>query len=210
MSVSSQATSASPSDWKLSPDVWVMLRPASAYQELAALPDVGGKWRAVRRPLFFAFIIGCGISLVTSQRLSLRLVADGFINVSILLLGQTGVLALVLGRKRTISFSRAVDLFFAGYGLWLLWFVCYSALWAFAPPLEASTWAASRAMFLAAVPVAIWSAYIDYCFFRRVIQWTPENIVRPLLLQWLLSWSLSIFIFGGGPLWSEHMRMFGR
>jgi hypothetical protein len=187
-----------------------MLRPATAYQELGALPDAGGKWCAVRRPLFFAFIIGCGISFITSQRLSLRLVADGFINVNILLLGQIGVLAIVLGRKRTIPFSRAVDLFFAGYGPWSLWFFCYSTLWAFAPPLEASTWAASRAMFLAAIPVAIWSAYIDYCLFHHVIQWTPKQIVRPLLLQWLLSWILTIFIFGGGPLGSEQTRMFSR
>lgn len=210
MSLSPQGTSALAPTRKLSPDIWVMLRPASAYQKLAALPDGSGKWGALRRPVFFAFLIGCMISLVTSQRLSLRLVADGFVNASIMLLAQIGVLALVLWRNRTITFSRAVDFFFAGYGPWSLWILCYSALWAFALPLEASVWAASRAILLAAIPVAIWSGYIDYCFFRRAIQWTPENTVRPLLLLWLLSWSVSIFIFGGGPLWSEHMRMFGR
>lgn len=210
MSVSPQANSAAAPAWKLSPDIWVMLRPASAYQKLAAQPDAGEKWTALRRPAFLAFLIGCMISLVTSQRLSLRLVADGFVNASIMLLAQIGVLALVLWRNRTVPFSRAVDLFFAGYGPWSLWVLCYAALWAFASPLSASAWAASRVVFLAAIPVAIWSAYIDYCFFRRAIQWTAENTVHPLLLLWLLSWSVSIFIFGGGALWSEHMRMFGR
>jgi hypothetical protein len=193
-----------------SPDLWVMLQPAAAYKWLAGLAAGRGKWIALRRPLFIAFLLGCMISLLTSQSLALRLVADGAINASFILLGQIFALAVVRGRERTVPFSRAIDLFFAGYGPWSLWILVYSALWAFASPLQASTWAGSRAMFWAAAPVALWSGYVDYCFFRCVLQRSPERAARALLLQWAISWSLTIWIFGGGPLWSEHMRMAGR
>jgi hypothetical protein len=193
-----------------SPDIWVMLQPAAAYKWLVGLPAGKGRWIALKRPLFVAFLLGCMISLVTSQSLALRVVADAAINASFILLAQIVALAVVRGRERTVLFSRAIDLFFAGYGPWALWILVYSALWAFASPLHASTWAGSRAMLSAAVPVALWSGYIDYCFFRFVLQRSPERAVRALLLQWLISWSLTIWIFGGGPLWSEHMRMLGK
>jgi hypothetical protein len=208
LSAISRSTTTPRSAW--SPDIWVMLQPAAAYQWLARLPASEESSSALRRPLFVAFLLGCMVSLITSQRLALRLVADGAINASFILLGQIGALALVWRRERVGSFARAIDLFFAGYGPWSLWILSFSAVWAFASPMQAFAWTGSRWHWFTVVVAAAWSGYIDLRFFQCVLQRSAERAARDLLLQWAISWSVAIVIFGGGPLWSEHMRMFGR
>jgi hypothetical protein len=53
---------------------WVMLHPAAAFRKLAQQRSDGGRWLALRRPLLVAFVFGCTMSLITSRRLTLRLV----------------------------------------------------------------------------------------------------------------------------------------
>ena len=50
----------------------VMIEPRSAFAALVR-QRAGGIWLAAKRPLLLAFLIGCTISLVTSQGLNLRL-----------------------------------------------------------------------------------------------------------------------------------------
>jgi hypothetical protein len=196
--------------WALSPEIWLMLRPAAAYQWLADSPDGKERWIAVRRPLFIAFLFGCMVSLVTSQRLTLRHVAGGGVNASFLLLGQIAALAIVCGRDRKISFSRTVDLFFAGYGPWTLWILVFSAVWAFTSTRHAFNFGGAGSILPTAGLVAIWSLYIDYRFFERVLQRSRARAVWDVMRLWAMCWSVSIVIFGWGTVWSEHMRMLDR
>jgi hypothetical protein len=202
--------SATASRWPWSPGAWVMFSPTAGYQALAGRPADQGRWSALRRPLFVAFLLGCMVSLATSQCLTLRHVAGGAVSATFLLLGQIAALALVCHGQRRLSFSRVVDLFFMGYGPWSLWILCFSAAWAFVPPADAFAWVGMGAILPTAAAAAIWSCYIDFCFFRRVLQRTPAGAAWDLVRLWVITWSLSIVIFGGGPLWSEHMRMLGR
>ena len=41
-------------------------------------------------------------------------------------------------------------------------------------------------------------------FLWRVLRRRPARAAWDALLLWAISWSVSIVIFGGGPLWSEH------
>lgn len=207
---SSPSKSALPFGLVWSREVLVMLRPMEAYRWLARLPTDESKWKALRRPLYFAFLLGCMVSLVTSQRLTLRLVAGGASSASIVVLAQIGALAVICRRARMLSISRAINLFFMGYGPWTLWILCFSAVWAFGSPLAAFSLAGSRTILQTVSLVALWSAYIDYCFVRCVLQRNPMDAARDLLLQRAISWSLAMVIFGGGPLWSEHMKMFAK
>jgi hypothetical protein len=209
----SSSRSAMPPRWAWSPEIWVMVRPAAAYRYLAGAeghPADDARWSALRRPMFVAFVLGCMVSLVTSQRLTLRHVADGTINASLILLGQIAALAVLRGRERTLSFSRAIDLYFMGYGPWLLWILGFSAAWSFASPVQAFASGGMRTILPAACVAAIWSGYIDFCFFERVLQRSAARAAWDLMRLGVISWSVSIVIFGGGPLWSEHMRMLGR
>jgi len=107
------------------------------------------------------------------------------------------------------SFSRSVDLFFTGFGPWLLWLLSFAAIWSFASPVNAFRWSGPRWDLYVVGALALWSGYIDFCFFRYVFQTTPQRAARCLLMQRAISWTLAVIIFGGGPLRSEIVRSFG-
>jgi hypothetical protein len=201
----------SASPW--SSDLQVMLRPAASYQELARLPGVPGKWLAVRRPLLFAFVLGCTVSFAASGRLTLRLVVPATIYAT--LVAVIEVVALMVVRPRTFSqamshsFCRSVELFFTGFGPWLLWLLGFAAIWTFASPVNAFRWAGPHWDLYVVGALALWSGYIDFCFFRYVFQTTPQRAVRCLLIHRAISWTLAVIIFGGGPLRSEIVRSLG-
>jgi hypothetical protein len=150
------------------------------------------------------------VSLIASQRLTFRHVAGGAISASCILVGQIAALAVLCGRERGLSFWRAIDLFFMGYGPWSLWILGVSAIWAFASPMQAFVWAGIRTILPTAGFAALWSGYIDFCFFRQVLHRRPGRSARDVLAMWAISWSIAIVIFGGGPLASESTRIFGR
>ncbi len=191
-----------------------MFHPSLAYDWLAEQPAVPGKWTTLRRPLFFALLLGCMVSLVASQRLTLRHVVGGAVGGSCVILAQILGLAIVRPREvrprdRTISLSRSIELFLAGYGPWMLWILAFSAVWAFASTLHAFRWAGSRTIATSFTMAAVWSAYIDFCFFKRVFRHAPGRAVWDLLLQRAISWTLSILIFGAAPLLPEIIRRLG-
>jgi hypothetical protein len=195
------------------PTLRVMLRPAASYQELSRLPVVSSKWLTVRRPLLFAFVLGCTVSFAASGRLTLRLVVPATIYAAFVVVIE--VVALMAVRPRTLSkarsqsFYRSVDLFFTGFGAWLLWLLSFAAIWTFASPVNAFRWAGPHWDLYVVGALALWSGYIDICFFRYVFQTTPQRAARCLLMQRAISWTLAVTIFGGGPLRSEIVRSLG-
>jgi hypothetical protein len=192
--------------------VQVMLRPATAYQELAGMSTVPTKWVAMRRPLLFAFILACTVSFAASGRLTLRLVIPATIYAMLEILIE--VLALAAVRVNAITntlptFSRSLQLFFAGFGPWLLWMATFGAIWALASPVNAFRWTGPRWDGYVLGALALWSCYIDFCFFRYVFQTTRRRAALDLFLQRAVSWTLAAIIFGGGSLWSELVRSLG-
>jgi len=191
------------------PEVRVMLRPSASYKRLLDQPEPG-KWSTFRRPLFVAFLAGCMFSLVASRQLTMRHVADGTINGILLLVGQ--IVALALTHRGTyISFSRTIDLFFAGFGPWLVWMLGMGAVWAFMPPIRAFVWAGGKPAILTSVClVTMWSGYIDFQFFRQVLGRTPGRAAWDLLQHRLIAWTIFLFIFGAGSLVPGAMEIFGK
>ncbi len=177
-----------------------MFRPGSAYATLARCPSEPARWRSVRRPLFLAFFLGCMVSLVTSQRLTLRLVAAGTLNLSFVPVVEIVGIFVTWHRRRVVSFSRSVDLFFLGHGPWALGMVAFAAIWAFATPEHAFLWTAPHRVWPLLVLALVWSGYIDYSFFRRVFERSRGQAILDVLTHRGISWSLGILIFGAGPL----------
>ncbi len=190
-----------------------MLRPTSAYRRLPELSVVPVKWRALRRPFLFALVLGCMVSFAASGRLTLRLVIPATIYAALVVLIEILALAVVrpkgLPETSSPSFPRALDLFFAGFGPWLLWLIAFAAVWALASPVNAFRWTGPRRDLYLVGGIALWSCYIDFCFFRQVFQATRGRAARDLLAQRAISWTLAIIIFGAGPLWSEIVRILG-
>jgi len=190
------------------PEVWVMLRPSAGYKRLLDQPEAA-RLSSFRRPLFVALFAGCMFSLVASRQLTLRHIADGTINGFFLLAGQIAALALTR-RGSEVSFSRAIDLFFAGFGPWLVWMLGISAIWAFTPPIHAFVRAGLPTILASVCLVTAWSGYIDFQFFRQVLRRTPGRAAWDLLQLRVIAWTIFIFIFGAGSLVPGAMEIFGK
>lgn len=190
-----------------SPDVRATFRPSQTYQDLAQEPGGSGKWILVRRPLFLALFLASMVSLIASQRLTLRLVATAAFNMSFIPLVEIAGLRAVWRPQRGLSFSRAVDVFFMGHGPWILWLLAYASIWTFFSPDHAFFWTAPRYIWVMFLLAIAWSACIDYCFFRQVFHLDRTEAVLDLFLQRAISWTLGILIFGADPLPPEITRI---
>src|SRR5689334_21316275 len=106
-----------------------MVHPAAALRDVAAGDAVGSVWRG---PLALACVWGVLTSALASGTLNVRLIADGAMSFAFVPLVQIAGLALAmrLGNRRAVPFSRAVDLFFAGNAPWLVWMAAQAGIYA--------------------------------------------------------------------------------
>jgi hypothetical protein len=200
-------TTSAPSTQVWSADARVTFRPSATYRELGQKGDSSGKWKLVRRPLFLALFLASMVSLIASQRLTLRLMITGAINMSFIPLVEFAGLRATWRRRYDIPFSRAVDLFFMSHGPWILWLLAYASIWAFASPDHAFFWTAPRFIWPTFIVAIAWSASIDYCFFREVFHRSRAQSAFDLCVQRAVSWTLGILIFGADPLAPELTRI---
>jgi hypothetical protein len=183
----------------------VLLNPAVAFREMAQERS-GGRWVLVRRPLLLAFTIGCAVSLLASGRLSVRLITDGAVSFAFVPVFEAAALAVVYqSGPRRIRFTQAVDLFFAGNAPWLLLAIALGAFFSVLAPTEIPRWwTAPPRMWVvdgAFVPVMLWSAYIDFHFFREAMGRPSGRAVRDVILQRAIAWSCAIAYFFGIAIW---------
>ncbi|MBZ5724048.1 MAG: hypothetical protein LAP87_03550 [Acidobacteriia bacterium] len=187
-----------------SPEAWVLLRPRAAWPRLAGFAAEGGRWLAWRRPLLFAFVLGCIVSLMTSGRVTLRLAGPATIYWTFVPLCEVASLAAVGARsRRKVPISRAIDLFFMGHGVWFLWLIGFAAVWAFCPAPHAFAWLSKPWVRYGPVFAAIaWSGYIDFWFFRSVFARTRAGAACALLAQRLICWSGALALFLAPSAWT--------
>jgi len=191
-------------------DAWVMVNPAAAYRFLAAQPLHRDIWLGLKRPLFVAFVLGCTVSLLASATLTPRLVGSASLYCCFVPFSETAALIAVCWRERyAVSFPRTIDAFFAGHGPWLLWLIGCCAIWGFLSPAQIfipfQVWFDG-----VAVIVVVWSAFIDFWFFRIVLGRSSAGAARALLAQRALSWALILLIFGQPAIAPEVASWFGR
>lgn len=156
-------------------------------------------WIALRRPLMTAFLLGCAVSLMTSERLTLRLVLPATVYWSFVPLCEIGSLA-VVARHRKLSLARTIDGFFESQTAWLLWLVALATVY---------RWVAKELWYGLAAAVFAWAAYRDYGFFRRVLERTQAQAARDLALQRGLSWGAALAIFVAPAGWQVVVSWFG-
>jgi hypothetical protein len=153
-----------------SEEVRVMLRPFRAYRALA---EEGWPARpapvAITRPLLTLFVIGAFVSLTSMGRLvpSQVVLTMGFWAFAPLL--QIAALALALRAARArVSFPRAVALYFAGHGPWLLFLLSIAGVCLLSPNVYATMMGLLQSGALPAllVVIAAWSAVLTWASFR--------------------------------------------
>src|SRR5215510_7729757 len=107
----------------LSPDVQVMLRPRRTFLELGKFSSGDSRWLFWRRPLFVLLVVCCSLSLMTSAKLSLHLVASTAIYWSFLPL--VAILGLMAAERDHLT-ADIVDRFFTGYGPTMFFVVAFA------------------------------------------------------------------------------------
>jgi hypothetical protein len=207
MGKSQNGVSARDPAWAGFPGVWAMMEPSTAYQWMAGLADEEGIWTGTRKPIFLAIVLGCVASLLAAERLTLRVAGSGTIYASFVPLVEILALFVVRPRNKTFSFSRAIDLFFTGHGPWILWLIGFAAFWTFTSPSQFFADSGVQLCLCAAGIAALWSGYIDFCFFRRIHGENRGKAMRSLVLHRAISWTVGFTIFGGGSLWPEIVRV---
>lgn len=178
----------------MSLDAWVLVRPAAAFQWLAAQPLSGGLRVAGRRPLLLTFVIGCAISLAATGTVTARLVGPPMLYWAFVPITEILALVAIVGRRRRIPLAVMVDRFFAGHAAWMLLLVSIAGLLAFAPP--AYWWMLLIRVSLIGLAIVVsWSAYIDFCFFRHVIGASPAAAARDVAVHRTITWLVVFSIF---------------
>ena len=163
-------------------------------------------WLCLKRPLFLSFFLGCTVSFLTSGTLTLRLIGPATLYWSFVPLIEIAALAAVCwSNRQNVRFPRLIDLFFRGYGPWLLWLVGMCAIWAsLSPSVKSFDGTVSIVWLGAGGSLAIgWSLYVDFSFFRSVMGRSPARAARDLALQRVISWSLIMSIIAAPTIWSD-------
>jgi hypothetical protein len=150
-------------------------------------------WIAARRPLAVALGIGCAASLMAHGTVTPRLALPAALYWSFVPLLQIAGLALILGKDFS---AEAIDDFFSGHGPWLLWLGAFAAFWAFVPgPVAYGKTGFPQVWYALAAVAAVWSAWLDFAFFRRIRRRSPKHAARDVLVQRLVCWPIGMIIF---------------
>ena len=158
-------------------------------------------WLLVRRPMLLAFVLGCGVSLLASGRLSPRLILDGAISFAFVPALEAVAFAVVyrLG-SRPVRFAPAMDLFFATNRPWLLMLVALAALGVFQSQRQVAIWSVPPRLWIlagAAVLAIAWSVYLDFAFFRRALQRSTAAAARDVIVLRGITWILgTVYLLG--------------
>ena len=176
-------------------DAWVMVAPRRAFQFAAAHRHGSGLWLAVRRPLFVAVVLGSMVSMLASGLLTARIALSATTYWTFVPIAETLALLLVAGRRfGRGSLAAAIDTFFAGHGPWTLFIIAVTGVLTFVP--AALWWTLLTGWLLVAMLVVmLWSAYIDFWFFRTVLSASRAAAIRDVLVQRLLTWTAVFLIF---------------
>jgi hypothetical protein len=181
-----------------SPEAQVLLRPSAAFRNLPR--DGSGLALLVGRPLLFALFIGFAVSALASGTFTVRLILDGAISFAFVPAIHVVALGILyrMARRVDLSFARAVDLFFNGNGAWLFWTIVVTTIGAVIPPRQIGPWLLPLlAGFL--VPL-FWSLWIDYHFFRSVMNRSAGEALRDLALQRAIAWVGVTIYFAGNSM----------
>jgi hypothetical protein len=166
-----------------------------------------------RRPLLLAFLLGCGVSMLASGRLTLRLIVDGTLSFAFVPLCELVAYAVVYRLQRGTRsiahpasasanvtadkeaghYAQAADRYFAGNTPWLWWLVALMAAAAILP--VRTTDLLPLVLMTSVIPIAL-SVRSDWRFFRRDGR-TRARAAADVVLQRAIAWSLATAYFFG-------------
>ena len=179
----------------------LLFQPGPTFRTLAKANDP--RVSLLRGPLRLLFFLACLVSFLASGTLNLRLLTDGAISFAFVPIIQVAALACT-GRsapRPSLTFTRRVDLFFAGFVPWLLWIIVVGAVLAIVPPQAQGDWL--KPIAIGCLLPLLWSLWIDFNFFRQVGPRTERGAMVDLLVQRGIGWTATLGYFLGVAAWPE-------
>jgi hypothetical protein len=147
------------------------------------------------------------MSLFTTGTLTARLVGPTTVYWAFLPFVELLALLVLIGRRgRPPSLPQAIDTFFAGHAPWTLLLVGIAATWAFLPPQRA--WELLTTLWVwTALLAVVWSARIDFCYFRTYLGASRRGALRDVLLWRALVWTAVLVVFAWPSLDAASVRV---
>ena len=162
-------------------------------------------WLLVRRPLLLALFLSSGVSLMSSGRLTQRLVVDGAVSFAFVPLVELAAFALVYRRRSgRLPSAHEVDRFFTTNTPWMLCVVALAALVSLQTPRDVGLWTFPPGVFapLSVIVLAIaWSAYRDVEYFRQSMRQATAAAARDAVLLRAIAWPAGAIYFVGIAMW---------
>jgi hypothetical protein len=190
-----------------SPDLHVMARPARTYAAALASPPPGA-WGFVRRPALVALVLGTATAVSSTGRLTLGLLASGFLCWSFVPLLQIATAAAIMRSPsaRSIPLAHRLDLWFMGHAPWSLWMVIAAAILAAAP----AGWHVEWRLIASAVIPIVWTSVIGVAFCRVVLGDPPAMASARTALHQAVTWTIALlYVAWAVALWPRVVAFFG-
>lgn len=179
----------------MSLDLRILLRPKTTLRGLAEAPLPSGFRIGCRRPLFLTVVLACLVSLAATSTLTARIALPSIPVWSyVAIVELLALYAVIYTRRDRLPLTRAIDLFFAGHAAWTLLLILIVALIASLPPVHWWT-ILIRVATTGMVAAIVWSAYIDFWFFRFVFGARPARAIGDVLIHRAVTWLAMFTIF---------------
>jgi hypothetical protein len=170
--------------------------PAARLQSARGVGEPPAAMTALRRPLFVALMLGCGVSMIASGRFTLRLVVDGTISFAFVPACELLAFAIVYAvARRAGSFAADADRFFASDVAWLWWMLLLMVAAAIIPAHRSGV---MDGPFLVTLPIPfVITAVKDYRLFHREWQASSAAAVSYVTLSRVVGWTAGTLYFLG-------------
>jgi hypothetical protein len=182
-----------PAGWSL--DAWAAVRPARAFAYLAVRPSSTGSWLTLRRPLLIAVVLGCVGSLLAAGTLTARIaISTAVFWAYVPLVEALAVVAVTWWMRDRPAMATVIDSFFVGHAPSTLFLLGLAAT---LTSLPFDLWWAvltGPALWVFAA-VALWSAWVDFCFFRHALRMPTPRAAAVLFVQRLITWTVVFVVF---------------
>ena len=166
-----------------------------------------GVAQLLRRPLLLALILGCAVAVLASGRFTLRLIVDGALSMAFVPACQVLGLAAVYPLRRTqVSFAEAVDRFFGGNTIWLVWIFVFMVTVVVVPVTEQAH--LDGPVLISSMLPILWSVAVDRRFFAEVMGRTGWHGALDITIERLVAWLAAMLYFLGVALDGRLGEMF--
>jgi hypothetical protein len=142
-------------------------------------------------------VLGCAISLMAEGRITLRLALPAAVAWSFVPLLL--VICVTVSHRRArlaMPLARTIDLSFRSITPWLLWLVLDASQWVLLPPARVYGLPDYRVLWYGlAILAGVWSAYVDFWYFRVVFGKTSAGAGLSILFHRVACWSVGLVVF---------------